>query len=162
MSLVNSDQAYRPSGPHIIYENIDGELILLNINKGFYYSTDAVGVQLWEMLVAGHRVKDMRATLCAGCAADRDATAKAVDKFIDALQVEELIVPDDGARHGRPIAPQAAAPELPFQPPVLHRYTDMEGLIMLDPIHQVDDAGWPTRNADGSANAPGSAPGPAD
>jgi hypothetical protein len=27
--------------------------------------------------------------------------------------------------------------------PVLDKYTDMQELLLLDPIHEVDDAGWP-------------------
>jgi hypothetical protein len=31
----------------------------------------------------------------------------------------------------------------PFEPPVLEQYTDMQDLLLLDPIHEVDEQGWP-------------------
>jgi hypothetical protein len=33
--------------------------------------------------------------------------------------------------------------ELPFVAPVLDKYTDMQELLLLDPIHEVDASGWP-------------------
>ena len=30
-----------------------------------------------------------------------------------------------------------------FQTPVLRKYTDMQGLLEADPIHEVEAAGWP-------------------
>ncbi|TMI76502.1 MAG: PqqD family protein [Bacillati bacterium ANGP1] len=71
----------------------------------------------------------------------------AVTRFLDELQREGLIVPDQAdtdekERPGR----TAAGPERPlprFETPVLHKYSDMQDLLLLDPIHDVDDAGWP-------------------
>jgi hypothetical protein len=34
--------------------------------------------------------------------------------------------------------------KLPFQKPLLQKYTDMEALLLVDPIHEVDEEeGWP-------------------
>jgi hypothetical protein len=32
---------------------------------------------------------------------------------------------------------------------VLERYTDMQELLLLDPIHDVDESGWPHRKVPG-------------
>ena len=40
--------------------------------------------------------------------------------------------------------PQPRSPEgTAFNPPVLSVYSDMEDLLLLDPIHDVDETGWP-------------------
>jgi hypothetical protein len=31
---------------------------------------------------------------------------------------------------------------------LLNKYSDMQELLLLDPIHDVDDAGWPKPNPD--------------
>jgi hypothetical protein len=36
-----------------------------------------------------------------------------------------------------------------FQPPTLRKYTDMQDLLLIDPIHEVDDLGWPGVKAKG-------------
>ena len=33
----------------------------------------------------------------------------------------------------------------PFEMPTLEKYTDMQDLVLIDPVHQVDEAGWPRR-----------------
>jgi hypothetical protein len=41
----------------------------------------------------------------------------------------------------------------PFQPPLFEKFTDMEAMLLLDPVHDVDDEGWPHMPAaDGQAN----------
>jgi hypothetical protein len=30
-----------------------------------------------------------------------------------------------------------------FEAPVLQKYTDMQDLLLLDPIHDTDETGWP-------------------
>ncbi len=32
-----------------------------------------------------------------------------------------------------------------FEPPKLAKYTNMSDLLMLDPVHDVDEQGWPNR-----------------
>jgi hypothetical protein len=36
-----------------------------------------------------------------------------------------------------------------FQHPVINSHTDMQGLLLLDPIHEVEDMGWPHKQVDG-------------
>jgi hypothetical protein len=37
----------------------------------------------------------------------------------------------------------------PFEMPKLSKYTDMEDLLALDPIHEVDEMGWPNAKLEG-------------
>ena len=48
-----------------------------------------------------------------------------------------------------PGGPPASKPD--FQEPALQKYTDMEDLLLLDPIHEVDDTGWPNPKPDEAA-----------
>jgi hypothetical protein len=34
---------------------------------------------------------------------------------------------------------------LPFPGLAIHRFTDLQELLFLDPVHEVDDEGWPMR-----------------
>ena len=41
------------------------------------------------------------------------------------------------------------AAELPnFERPKLGKYTDMQDLLLADPIHEVDEQGWPVQPGD--------------
>ena len=47
---------------------------------------------------------------------------------------------------------QDATPQA-FDAPRLERYTDMQDLVLLDPVHQVDDTGWPRTKEDAESDA---------
>jgi hypothetical protein len=127
-------------GPSIVHETIEGEVIIVNLDKGLYFSTDGVGACIWAMIVAGRTADEIlfwaNAAFAAGDAVDTD-----VAEFIDDLRENELV-------HGGAEAPEgdfdAPAAPVTYAKPTLHVYADMEELLLLDPIHDVnDDAGWP-------------------
>ena len=70
-----------------------------------------------------------------------------VETFIDALRRELLIVALEEEPAESPAVPEqgpAAAGKRPdFNPPQLRKYMDMQDLLLLDPIHEVDEQGWP-------------------
>jgi hypothetical protein len=50
------------------------------------------------------------------------------------------------SRNGQPL-PADVLPAA-FVAPVLHKHTDMQDLLLLDPIHEVDETGWPSVKKD--------------
>jgi hypothetical protein len=64
-------------------------------------------------------------------------------QLIEELQQEKLIVPDAPGAAPLPTENLSVGDKPPFQSPVLHKYTDMAGLLLLDPIHDVLETGWP-------------------
>src|SRR5438046_6651970 len=93
--FMQGDRVYRINRPRVIFENIDGELILVNLEKGCYFSTDAVGAAIWELIAAGTRLEDVVEALRFRYEGDRAAIAGAVQHFVARLEQEELIVPDE-------------------------------------------------------------------
>jgi hypothetical protein len=72
-----------------------------------------------------------------------------VGSFVEELRHEGLIVPAessapaDGSTGAIEAGGIGGVPD-PFDPPVLEKYTDMQHLILLDPVHEVDEReGWP-------------------
>jgi hypothetical protein len=70
--------------------------------------------------------------------------AAVLDRFMQLLAQEGLIV-------GREMPSETMSPEEwlsggPLENTV-ERFTDVEGLLLLDPIHDFDQAGWPAGQA---------------
>ena len=67
----------------------------------------------------------------------------AVTRFVERLLEEALLVAANG--DGRPLRlrPSRTAPPRLVREPRLDKYTDMQELLLLDPIHEVDERGWP-------------------
>jgi hypothetical protein len=43
------------------------------------------------------------------------------------------------------LTPEGRAVNAPFTPPALTKFTDMQDLLLLDPIHDVGSGGWPAK-----------------
>jgi hypothetical protein len=132
--------------PNIMHEMIDNEVVVVNLDNGTYYSFDGVGGQIWELLGAsGGSLEGLRAQLAARFLGEPEQIASAVTKFVARLRDEGLVrVATDTA--GAAAQPTAAdnGERRPFVEPSLQKYTDMEALLLADPIHEVDEeGGWP-------------------
>lgn len=138
-------EIHRIDQPHVMHEMIDNEVVVINLDTGIYYSFDDVAGRIWQLLAGeGRSADDLVAQLSTAYAGDRDLIKAAVARFLDQLRAEQLAVVVEG-EPSAPVEPTAAAAGAPpFVEPVLQRYTDMEALLLADPIHDVDEeAGWP-------------------
>jgi hypothetical protein len=70
--------------------------------------------------------------------------APSVQELLDQMLREGLIVPGAGPAPS-PSSVASPATKKAFEPPTLAVYTDMQELLLLDPIHDVDETGWPQR-----------------
>jgi hypothetical protein len=137
-------ERFRPNSPPIIQETIDQETIMVNLETGSYYSLNPVGTYIWSALESGAAVGDLAAGVAQRFAADPAAVEPDVRPFVDRLAEEKLIVPREDDVSAAPAQGSSAA-GVAYQPPTLDRYTDMQELLLLDPVHEVDTAGWPAR-----------------
>ena len=142
-----ADDYYRANSPDVLHETIEGEVVLVNMKSGAYYSIDRVGARIWALLTEGTSANRIVDTLAATYEGDRDMIANGVEQLLDQFREEGLVVPDRQIRTDD--RPQESAPvgeqegRTVFAVPVLHKYTDMQELLLLDPIHEVDETGWP-------------------
>jgi hypothetical protein len=137
---------FRINQPTVISEVIDDEAVIVNLDSGAYYSMrDTAGV-IWEALDTGLEPPQIVQRLSRAYQAPHAIIQQSVERFLAELQAEGLIVPTT-----EPVAtatPTTPPPTqlLPFSEPVLEKFTDMSDLLLLDPIHEVDDVqGWPAR-----------------
>lgn len=141
---------YRVNPRKVVHQTIDGETIVIQFDTGIYYSLAGTGADIWGLLVDGSSTEEIVSRLEDRYDADPGVIRANVDALVEQLAQEDLIEPGDS------VAP-AAAPngagtlqdDRPaFQPPVLDRFTDMQDFLLVDPIHEVDESGWPyTRTA---------------
>lgn len=136
---------YRINTPQIVHEAIDNEVVIVDFETGNYYSLEDVGAVVWTTLAAGADSAAIVQQIDAhyDCA-DADL-ASITSEFLGELVEQGLIVPmaasDDSI--SLPKLNGASAVKSPFSAPKLNRYTDMQDLLLLDPIHDVDETGWP-------------------
>lgn len=142
-----TDSIYEINQTDVAHEIIDGEAILINMTTGSYYSLDGSGAVVWEILQAGAAsTETVLRELALRFQGEMTAMNTATLRILAEMQADGLV--KTAAQEAiRPTA--VAARELsPFEAPILHKYTDLEALLLLDPIHDVSSDGWPNSNKD--------------
>lgn len=126
----------------VVHESLDGEVVLVNLRNGRYYSLEDTGAELWEWLLAEGDAAQLVSRVSSKYR-DSGEIEAGVTCFLESLVEEGLValVPSDSAEAKR--YPPASADAPVFQTPVLAKHVDMEGLLLLDPVHDVSERGWP-------------------
>lgn len=140
---------YTTNAPRIIHETIDDDTVVIDTETGIYYSITGCGYLFLPVLDHGADADSLMAGLSAAYRMDPDDLRPVVDDFLARLLAESLIVPVPA----EPVTESTAADTtLPFPanlasyaPPAMEKFTDMHELLLMDPIHEVSDAGWPHR-----------------
>lgn len=142
---------YRVNHPNVVGEEFDGEIVAVNLETGTYFSLAGSAGVVWGLIGAGAGITRIEAALrrrydCSGV-----DVAAALDEFLDQLLQFALIVPAPPvAAPAAPPASPVAAPaddaasgSEPFRAPRVEAFSDLQDILLLDPIHDVDEAGWP-------------------
>jgi hypothetical protein len=131
------------------FDTVDDETVILDSSTGVLTLLVGIGPEIWERLLGGAD----RAALLAEIADTYDDTAATdVSTFLDDLLAAGLVVAIDAAdaRHATP-----PAWSQPYRAPQIERYDDIADIMMMDPIHEVDQTrGWP-RPVDGNGHGAG-------
>jgi hypothetical protein len=126
----------------VIDETIDGETIIINLASGNYYNLNASGAAAWRALRRRSTADELAAYLSSQFDAPPDDIRAGVDELIARLRDEGLVSPTDRPADGQ--LPGEQGGRSAWVSPALGKYTDMQDLILLDPVHEVtQDQGWP-------------------
>lgn len=143
---------FRINSPKIVHEIVDGEAVIINMDLGYYYSADKTGAFIWEQISNGASDREVCRSVAGRYEGEGGQIEGAVRQFLAELLREDLIVtatapvPVEGRG---PEGTETEGSDKPlFVPPTLNKYTDMEYLLLLDPIHEVDESGWPNTITD--------------
>ena len=125
----------------VVYEVLNTEVIIVDFSTGNYFALIHVAKQVWQLIEQRATVEQIERLLAErykrGCAADLKA-------FLDQLLENGLIQASDEAPEKEPILAPSEGWE--YDVPALQKYTDVQSLLLLDPIHEVSEVGWPTKS----------------
>jgi hypothetical protein len=135
-----------PRSHNVASEIIEGEAIIVDVLSGTYYSANPSASLVWGALLAAPQSADaLQALLMQNYpAVPAERLANDLSDFIASLQAHDLLAADatESAAGSQPTAVTAATPH-PYAPPLLEVHSDMRDFLLVDPIHEVSDAGFP-------------------
>ena len=131
----------------VMHEIFDDEVVVVNLQSGAYFSLRGLALELWTQIETGATPTELVETLRERPPGDTDRRGE-IQTWLDALRTEGLIEAAwDTLPGGADDGLQERLAHTPFAG-TMEKFTDVEGLLMLDPIHEVDDAGWPKATGD--------------
>lgn len=137
--MVNALMAIYQIGSKITHESLDGEVIAIHFDTGAYYSLRGSSARIWETLAAAASSPETIATRFEGSSGE---TLIKIETFLKSLCEEGLI--KEAPEAVSVLSEKESKPALlPFEDPVFERFNDMRDLLLADPIHEVDEGGWP-------------------
>lgn len=141
--------AFKINSPKVVQEIIDGEAVIVNLETGFYYSLLETGAEIWSKIEQGIPEELIVKYMLNNYQGDSETITQSVKYLITQLQEEELIKLTEKIDHVSEEENSSKNGEkLPFKVPVMNKYTDMEDILALDPIHDVDEMGWPNAKSE--------------
>ncbi|MBP9726328.1 MAG: PqqD family protein [Gammaproteobacteria bacterium] len=136
-------QSYQLRSQAIIHELLDREIIVADLDTGVYYSLRETGVPVWQMLLAGQTKESIvQAVVARYPDVSPVMICEDVEKHIQDLLSIQILVPRKEAS-SEALLNESLVWELGYYFPVFEQFNDMQQLLMLDPIHEVDEQGWP-------------------
>lgn len=121
-------------------DNFDGELIIANLDTGLYYTLNGTILNVIKKLPI-QNPEEVINTISTQFPDQSDEVKNDLHKLWKELKDEKLIVESEIVPKNYKII-EIDIP-LVFSYSKLNRYADMQDLLLLDPIHEVDDDGWP-------------------
>jgi hypothetical protein len=143
---MSPEESFRINSPNVVGEEFEGEVVVVNLESGCYFSLMGSAKDIWKILSHGsastESILDTLADILDCSGIETDAI---VVPFLDELKRLELLVPTDSSESEKSKAPKPQADVIRprFEMPRVETFTDLQDILLLDPIHDVDEAGWP-------------------
>jgi hypothetical protein len=141
----------------VLHDEIDGEVIAIDLRTGTYYSLRDSAAELWVLVQRspGATREELAEALSARYETNGHDVEAAVTEFLERLHEEGLVTVVEGDVPPTSVAPAVEPNGQPraFVAPVLDKHTDMQDLVLIDPVHEVSGAGWPHASTESPGGA---------
>ncbi|MCP9818862.1 PqqD family protein [Synechococcus sp. Cruz-9H2] len=144
MTTTQSHAALTINADKVAHETIEDEVIIIHLETGTYYNLVDVGRDVWLGLEVGVPSQEIVKALSSAYGVAPELAGEAVEALLASLLAEEILVAADSSPASIEPFKLSDRTGCPFTTPELTIHTNMADLLMLDPIHDVDEQGWPS------------------
>lgn len=130
--------------PNVVFEESEQEVVVVNLITGVYYFVTGAGAFTWMAVQSGMSVGEVLAELLL-TARESDNVQEDLASFLEELVVLGLLVESESGiarEHGRPVPSEYMVNG--YSAPSFESYADLQDILLLDPVHDVDETGWPS------------------
>lgn len=133
----------RVKNQNISGEIIDNELIIIDLVTGSYFNSTGAGPLLWRAVELGVDAQDAISLLSLK-SPDPEGFTAAARSWLDRLVRDGILTPDGESADIEEFKREQAAISTVVEP-TLEKHDDLEDLLLYDPVHDVNELGWPKK-----------------
>jgi hypothetical protein len=123
----------------IVFEKFEDETVMINLTSGNYYGIMNVGKAILTLMEDGISRQNLLAVISKSYGKEITEVEEDIQEFLTTLVNEGIAqITEFGS-----IEFSLIENCLNYEKPVLEKFTDMQDLILLDPVHDVNSKGWP-------------------
>jgi hypothetical protein len=141
---VTENIRYRNNFEDTSHERLDGETIVINLATGHYFSLSGPAADVFYLCCSGATLNEWWPQLAGSYLSE--PTKEEVATFVTSLLAAGLVLEVKGPSF-EPIGTEHTLPDDfvrgVWTAPVLEEFEDLQDLILVDPIHDTTNLGWP-------------------
>lgn len=133
---------YQIDSKNVSWERVENEVIAIQLVTGRYYNILDSSCEIWSLLSNGHSIESIINFFESEFSFDD--VSNDISSFLDDCKRSQLIINLTSEIDINKIESTTFLKS--WSKPVLVEYTDLQDLILVDPIHDVEVSGWPDVN----------------
>lgn len=135
---------YSVDADSVIFEEIDNEMVVINLQTGCYYSLNRDAALAWRLVSNGFAISDILELGDGGQGEER--LGATLQDIVRDFEAEQLLHKASSAVDRNHAAIDGLDPAAILNPS-MQKHEDIQEMLKLDPIHEVTDLGWPHKNS---------------
>jgi len=137
---------YKLNEEKMFFDMAENQAVVIDFTSGIYYGTTMLGSIVLERLIKGNAPEAVLKAIKAFDACPENMEEE-FEAFVLQLKEQEIIIPAETTQGGdEPIAEEVISEGFAL---VLDRFSEVQDLILADPVHDVDlEQGWPVLKED--------------
>ena len=141
----DGDARFAVRDRQVIHRMIDDEVVMIDLETGNYFTFRGSATRMWACIEAGMSPRETLEHLQESFEGEPSVMELGLRWLLDQLLEENLIVPTDEPPR-RSVSLASEGDRQDYSDPAFERYDDMADLILLDPVHEIDqEEGWPKK-----------------
>lgn len=125
--------------PNVVSESFEDETVVVNLVSGTYFTLKDAAAFIWKGIDSKVELGVIVDSF------DGEPNEVEIQSFIEQLKDFGLITSLSGLSGGTSWKDSDNRSQ--YAPPVINVYSDLQDILLLDPVHDVDSAGWPVTDA---------------
>lgn len=136
--------AYKIDSKNVSWERVENEVIAIQLETGRYYNLFNTAADIWSVLAEGATIESLYGTFSRLFPGNNSVRIE-IESFINECTKAKLLLVEEAVKTD--LVDESVLTSLQtWVTPQLIEYSDLQDLILVDPIHDVEESGWPNRN----------------